>query len=58
MFKPFLIAGFLLIVFGWWGSNTAPGRHRFDEMDGIIPIVALIAGTIVFAVGLFFFVRR
>lgn len=58
MFQYFLIAGFLLIAFGWWGSNTTAGRHRFDEMAGIIPIVAMVAGTIVFAIGLWLFVRR
>jgi len=58
MFKPFLITGFIAMVFGWWGANTNAGRHRFDEMAGIIPIAALVIGTIVFAIGLFLFVRR
>ncbi len=58
MFQSFLISGFVLIAFGWWGSNTAAGRHRFDEMAGIIPIAAMVVGTIVFAIGLWLFVRR
>jgi hypothetical protein len=58
MFKPFLIAGFIAMAFGWWGANTAAGRQRFDEMAGIIPIAALVIGTIIFAIGLFLFVRR
>ena len=58
MFKPFLITGFIAMVFGWWAANTTAGRQRFDEMAGIIPIAALVIGTIVFAIGLFLFVRR
>ena len=58
MHKPVLIAGFVLMAFGWWGSNTPSGRQRFDEMAGILPIASLVIGSIVFAVGLFLFVRR
>ena len=58
MYKAFLIIGFVAIVFGWWGANTAAGRQRFDEMDGIIPVASLVLGTILFAIGLFLFVRR
>lgn len=48
------IAGALLLAFGFWGTQTATGRHQFDEMDGIIPVAAgtlggfcLIAAAIV-----------
>jgi len=58
MYKPFLIVGFIAMVFGWWGANTVAGRQRFDEMAGIIPIASLVLGTIIFAIGLFLFVRR
>jgi hypothetical protein len=58
MHKPVLIIGFLCMAFGWWGSNTAAGRRRFEGKNGIIPIAALVIGTLVFAAGLFLFVRR
>jgi hypothetical protein len=58
MAKLFLLLGFVAIVFGWWGANTVSGRNRFDEMAGIVPMAALVLGTVVFAVGLFMFVRR
>jgi hypothetical protein len=34
------VAGAALLAFGFWGAQTAAGRHRFDEMDGIIPVAA------------------
>ena len=58
MFEPFLLIGFMTMVFGWWGANTVVGRKRFDGMAAIVPIAALVLGTIIFAVGLFLFVRR
>ena len=58
MYKPFLLVGFVTIAFGWWGANTAAGRQRFNEMAGIIPVAALVLGTVIFAAGLFLFVRR
>ena len=48
----------MTMVFGWWGANTVVGRQRFDGMAAIVPIAALVLGTIIFAVGLFLFVRR
>jgi hypothetical protein len=48
------VTGALLLAFGFWGTQTAMGRHQFDEMDGIIPVAAgtlggfcLIAAAIV-----------
>ena len=58
MFESFLLIGFMTMVFGWWGANTVVGRKRFDGMAAIVPIAALVLGTIIFAVGLFLFVRR
>lgn len=58
MFEAFLYAGFGAMAFGWWGANTAAGRRRFDEKAAIIPISALVLGTLLFAVGLYLFVRR
>ena len=58
MFEPFLLIGFMTMVFGWWGANTVVGRKRFDGMAAMVPIAALVLGTVIFAVGLFLFVRR
>jgi len=59
MAKLILIAGGLAIAFGWWGQYTAAGRHRFDEMDGIIPEAALVAGVVVvLATALYLFFRQ
>ena len=58
MFEPLLYAGFAAMVFGWWGANTAAGRRRFDEKAAIVPISALVLGTLLFAAGLYLFVRR
>ncbi|RVU36062.1 hypothetical protein EOI86_12575 [Hwanghaeella grinnelliae] len=41
-----LIAGLLAIAFGYWGLNTVQGRARFDEMAGMIPLFAGIAGGV------------
>lgn len=44
----FPILGYLgvgLLGLGLWGTGTAVGRRMFDEMAGIIPLVALWAGT-------------
>lgn len=36
-------------AFAWWGLSTASGRRAFDEMAGMIPLAAGVAGA-VFAV--------
>lgn len=41
-----LLAGLSAIAFGYWGLNTVQGRARFDEMAGMIPFFAGIAGWI------------
>ena len=33
-----------LVTFGWWGTETIAGRQRFDEMAGMIPFAARVAG--------------
>ena len=44
------MAGALLLAFGWWGVETPAGRHRFDEMAGIIPEAARALGALLLLV--------
>lgn len=37
-------AALVLLAFGWWGLYSPSGRARFDEMAGIIPFGAGVAG--------------
>lgn len=37
--------GIVMLAFGFWGTQTAAGRHAFDEMDGIIPVAAGAVGA-------------
>lgn len=37
--------GIVLLVFGFWGTQTAAGRHAFHQMDGIIPVAVGTAGA-------------
>ncbi len=39
------VIGLALVVFGWWGIYTAAGMRRYDEMDGLIPFFAGVAGV-------------
>lgn len=39
-----------LLVFAWWGTSTAAGKRRYDEMDGIYPFAAGALGVILFVV--------
>ena len=47
-----LVSGFLLLVaialggFSWWGTSTATGRARYDEMDGLYPVGAGLLASI------------
>ena len=43
------VIGGLLLAFGWWGVETAAGRRRYDEMDGIIPFAAGVLGALLLA---------
>lgn len=38
----FLGSAILLAVFGYWGLFTESGNNVFDEMDGYIPLFALM----------------
>ncbi len=40
-----LLAAAALAAFCWWGLYTAAGRQRFDEMDGIYPLLAGVVGA-------------
>lgn len=42
----FAVIGLGLTTFGWWGTRTETGRHRFDEMAGVIPQAALALGGV------------
>jgi hypothetical protein len=44
------VAGAGLVGFGWWGVNTAAGQRRYDEMAGMIPFFAEVAGAILLVV--------
>jgi hypothetical protein len=44
--------------FAWWGLQTTAGRHAFDEMAGIIPVVAGILGLCLLFVGVVWIVVR
>ena len=57
-FEPFMIAGFVLIAFGWWGTNTPAGIRVFaSPKQTVLPVAALILGSGIFARGLWLFVR-
>ncbi|MEM9282241.1 MAG: hypothetical protein AAGA96_10460 [Verrucomicrobiota bacterium] len=40
-----LLIGLAAAFFGFWGQHTESGRHRYDEMDGMIPLFAWWAGV-------------
>lgn len=48
-----------LMIFAVWGMFTAAGRSRFDEMDGIYPLVAGVLGGLLLVSGgvTWFFIR-
>ena len=37
-----------LAVFGYWGTSTADGRAKYDEMDGLYPTGAGLLAIILF----------
>jgi heme/copper-type cytochrome/quinol oxidase subunit 2 len=51
-----IVSGFLVVLaisceaLAYWGLQTASGRQAFDEMAGIIPFAAGLAGPVFFAV--------
>jgi hypothetical protein len=44
--------GLGLVAFAWWGMNTRAGQQAFDEMAGMIPFFAGVAGAILVVVAL------
>lgn len=38
------VLGIAGIIFGYWGVYTEAGNRKYDEMAGIIPMVALWLG--------------
>ena len=39
-----------LAVFSYWGTSTAAGRAKYDEMDGLYPVGAgLVAALLIVA---------
>lgn len=46
----FAVAGSGCLVFAYWGLETRHGRAAFDEMAGMIPFFAGIAGAAALAV--------
>jgi hypothetical protein len=41
-----LVAGAGCFAFAYWGLKTPAGRRAFDEMAGIIPMVAGLVGAV------------
>jgi hypothetical protein len=50
--------GVALLVFGWWGIYTPAGRRAYDEMAGMIPFFAGVAGGLLLVVALVIAVVR
>jgi hypothetical protein len=44
--------GLGLGVFAWWGINTRAGNRAFDEMAGMIPFFAGVAGGVLVVIAL------
>jgi len=51
MTRMLALAGALLLAFGWWGLETTAGRHRFDEMAGMVPLAAGALGALLLTAG-------
>jgi len=47
----FLMISLAPCAFGLWGVLTDSGRRRFDEMAGIIPLAALVLGSLMALAG-------
>lgn len=48
-----LLASLALGAFAWWGTSTATGRARFDEMDGIYPLGAGLLAALLIVLAVF-----
>ena len=40
------------MVYGYWGAFTEAGNKNYDEMNGMIPFIILVAGSILFIVAI------
>ena len=51
---PLVFLGLALVCegFSYWGLNTVSGRRSFDEMAGMIPLVACPIGALLGVVAL------
>jgi hypothetical protein len=61
LIKVFFLLALALISFGYFGYFTQVGSRHFDEMDGLIPFFALVAGGILLCIticGLVFYRRK
>jgi hypothetical protein len=46
-------------IFAWWGTSTAKGRAKYDEMDGLYPMGAgVLAGVLIVAAILLALIAR
>ena len=52
----FLAIALATFAFGFWGTFTEAGRLRYDEMDGIIPELAIVASSVPAVVAILFFI--
>jgi len=41
-----LVAAIACFAFAYWGLETPAGRRAYDEMAGMIPMAAALAGTV------------
>jgi len=48
--------GLVLLLFAYWGIETARGRRAFDEMAGMIPFGAGVLGALLVVVGVVVFI--
>ena len=44
-----ILVVFLTGIFGLWGAFSNDGKKRFDEMDGIIPYLAMAVAALITA---------
>lgn len=49
-----LLTSLALGTFAWWGTSTAAGRARYDEMDGLYPLGAGISAAMALLIALAF----
>lgn len=47
-----VLTGLIGLVFAAWGIYTPAGRTKYDEMDGLYPIFAGLAGGLLIVIAL------